>query len=68
ALAGGTELALAADLIVAARDSAFGIPEVKRGRRDCVIPVEQARSFVERLRAVSRSQVVHQMVATCPSR
>ncbi len=31
ALAGGTELALAADLIVAARDSAFGIPEVKRG-------------------------------------
>ncbi|KZS68928.1 enoyl-CoA hydratase [Mycobacterium kansasii] len=31
ALAGGTELALATDLIVAARDSAFGIPEVKRG-------------------------------------
>lgn len=31
ALAGGTELALAADLIVAARDAAFGIPEVKRG-------------------------------------
>ncbi len=30
ALAGGTELALAADLIVAARDSAFRIPEVKR--------------------------------------
>ncbi len=25
------ELALATDLIVAARDSAFGIPEVKRG-------------------------------------
>jgi enoyl-CoA hydratase len=31
ALAGGTELALATDLIVAAKDSAFGIPEVKRG-------------------------------------
>ena len=31
ALAGGTELALATDLIVAARNSAFGIPEVKRG-------------------------------------
>jgi len=30
-LAGGCELALATDLIVAARDSAFGIPEVKRG-------------------------------------
>jgi enoyl-CoA hydratase len=31
ALAGGTEVALATDLIVAAKDSAFGIPEVKRG-------------------------------------
>lgn len=31
ALAGGCELALAADLIVAAGDSTFGIPEVKRG-------------------------------------
>ncbi|MEC3917372.1 crotonase/enoyl-CoA hydratase family protein [Nocardia sp. CDC160] len=31
ALAGGCELALAADLIVAAQDSTFGIPEVKRG-------------------------------------
>ncbi len=31
ALAGGTELALATDLIVATTDSAFGIPEVKRG-------------------------------------
>ncbi|HEX5143745.1 MAG TPA: crotonase/enoyl-CoA hydratase family protein [Mycobacterium sp.] len=31
ALAGGTEVALSCDLIVAARDSAFGIPEVKRG-------------------------------------
>ncbi len=31
ALAGGTELALATDLIVAATDAAFGIPEVKRG-------------------------------------
>jgi enoyl-CoA hydratase len=31
ALAGGTELALATDLIVASKDSAFGIPEVKRG-------------------------------------
>ena len=31
ALAGGTEVALVADLIVAADDSAFGIPEVKRG-------------------------------------
>lgn len=31
ALAGGTELALATDLIVASKDSAFGIPETKRG-------------------------------------
>ena len=31
ALAGGTELALACDLIVAARDSSFGLPEVTRG-------------------------------------
>jgi enoyl-CoA hydratase len=31
ALAGGTELALATDLIVASEESAFGIPEVKRG-------------------------------------
>jgi enoyl-CoA hydratase len=31
ALAGGTELALATDLIVASKDSAFGIPEVRRG-------------------------------------
>lgn len=31
ALAGGCELALACDLIVAARDAWFGIPEVKRG-------------------------------------
>lgn len=31
ALAGGCEMALSADLIVAARDSQFGIPEAKRG-------------------------------------
>jgi enoyl-CoA hydratase len=31
ALAGGFELALAADLIVAASDAQFGLPEVKRG-------------------------------------
>jgi enoyl-CoA hydratase len=31
ALAGGCELALAADLVVAASDAKFGIPEVKRG-------------------------------------
>lgn len=31
ALAGGCELALSADLVVAAADSTFGIPEVKRG-------------------------------------
>ncbi|MGW4124811.1 crotonase/enoyl-CoA hydratase family protein [Nocardia sp. NPDC004711] len=31
ALAGGCELALACDMIVAAQDSQFGIPEVKRG-------------------------------------
>jgi len=31
ALAGGTELVLACDLVVAASDARFGIPEVKRG-------------------------------------
>ncbi|MFI7151224.1 crotonase/enoyl-CoA hydratase family protein [Nonomuraea sp. NPDC050022] len=31
AIAGGCELALAADLVVAARDATFGLPEVKRG-------------------------------------
>ncbi|MFI7530288.1 crotonase/enoyl-CoA hydratase family protein [Nocardia salmonicida] len=31
ALAGGTELALATDLIVASRTAVFGLPEVKRG-------------------------------------
>ena len=31
ALAGGTEIALSADMIVAAEDAQFGIPEVKRG-------------------------------------
>ncbi|MEU1994135.1 crotonase/enoyl-CoA hydratase family protein [Nocardia gamkensis] len=31
ALAGGTELALATDLIVASRTASFGLPEVKRG-------------------------------------
>lgn len=31
ALAGGCEIALACDLIVAAQDATFGIPEVKRG-------------------------------------
>ena len=31
ALAGGTEMVLATDLIVASREAKFGIPEVKRG-------------------------------------
>src|SRR5690606_17966419 len=31
ALGGGTELALSADLIVAAENATFGLPEVKRG-------------------------------------
>lgn len=31
ALAGGTELALATDLIIASRDARFGLPEVRRG-------------------------------------
>jgi enoyl-CoA hydratase len=30
-VAGGTELVLATDLVVAAKDAKFGIPEVKRG-------------------------------------
>ncbi|MFK0113173.1 crotonase/enoyl-CoA hydratase family protein [Streptomyces sp. NPDC091217] len=31
ALGGGTEIALASDLVVAAEDASFGLPEVKRG-------------------------------------
>lgn len=31
ALGGGTEIALASDLVVAAEDATFGLPEVKRG-------------------------------------
>ncbi|HKY92134.1 MAG TPA: crotonase/enoyl-CoA hydratase family protein [Nevskiaceae bacterium] len=31
ALAGGTEIVLSCDLVVAARDAVFGLPEVKRG-------------------------------------
>ena len=31
AVAGGFEIALACDVIVAARDATFGLPEVKRG-------------------------------------
>ena len=31
ALAGGTELVLACELVIAARDAAFGLPEVTRG-------------------------------------
>lgn len=30
-MAGGTELVLATDLVVAAKEAKFGIPEVKRG-------------------------------------
>ncbi|OLM17359.1 MULTISPECIES: crotonase/enoyl-CoA hydratase family protein [unclassified Pseudonocardia] len=51
ALAGGCELALAADLIVASRDAKFGLPEVRRGlvaggggllRLAKVLPYQQA--------------------------
>ncbi|GAA3203755.1 hypothetical protein GCM10020255_109870 [Rhodococcus baikonurensis] len=41
ALAGGCELALAADLIVASTDAKFGLPEVKRG-----LPRRPADSYV----------------------
>lgn len=55
ALAGGCELALACDLIVASRDSAFGLPEVARGliaaagglfRLPQAIPVNVAREII----------------------
>jgi len=55
ALAGGCELALACDLIVASRDSAFGLPEVARGliaaagglfRLPKAIPVNVAREII----------------------
>ncbi len=55
ALAGGTELALACDLIVASSDSAFGLPEVTRGivaaagglfRLPRVIPPARARELI----------------------
>ncbi len=55
ALAGGTELALACDLIVAATDSVFGLPEVTRGivaaggglfRLPRVLPAARARELI----------------------
>ncbi len=55
ALAGGTELALACDLVVASSDSAFGLPEVTRGivaaagglfRLPRVIPPVRARELI----------------------
>lgn len=55
ALAGGTELVLACDLVVAAQDAAFGLPEVTRGivaaagglfRLPRAIPPARARELV----------------------
>ena len=55
ALAGGTELALACDLVVASRDAAFGLPEVTRGiiaaaggmfRLPRAIPPARARELI----------------------
>jgi enoyl-CoA hydratase/carnithine racemase len=55
ALAGGTELVLACDLVVAARDAAFGLPEVTRGivaaaggifRLPRAIPPARARELI----------------------
>jgi len=55
ALAGGTELVLACDLVVAASDAAFGLPEVTRGivaaggglfRLPQAIPAARARELV----------------------
>jgi enoyl-CoA hydratase len=55
ALAGGLELVLCCDLVVASRDAAFGLPEVKRGlmpdyggafRLSRVVPVNVARELL----------------------
>ena len=55
ALAGGTELVLACDLVVASRDAAFGLPEVTRGiiaaaggmfRLPRAIPPARARELI----------------------
>ncbi|MDQ6648773.1 MAG: crotonase/enoyl-CoA hydratase family protein [Actinomycetota bacterium] len=55
ALAGGTELVLACDLVVAAREAAFGLPEVTRGivavaggvfRLPRAIPPARARELI----------------------
>ncbi len=76
ALAGGTELVLACDLVVAAQDSTFGLPEVTRGivaaagglfRLPRVLPPARAAELVltgERLSAeeAHRSGMVNHLV------
>lgn len=78
ALAGGTELVLACDLVVAAQDSAFGLPEVTRGivaaagglfRLPRAIPPARARELVltgDRLPAeeAHRLGMVNRLVAS----
>jgi enoyl-CoA hydratase len=66
ALAGGFELALACDLIVAARDARFGLPEVTRGliaaggglrRLPRMVPLPVAREIVMTGRAIGAERL-----------
>ena len=49
ALAGGCELAITCDLIVAADNSKFGIPEVKRGLAAAAVLVRLPRQIPSRV-------------------
>lgn len=57
ALAGGLEMALACDMIVASENSSFGLPEVKRG-------LVAAAGGIVRLPAAIPSRIAFEMIST----
>jgi acetyl-CoA C-acetyltransferase len=64
ALAGGCELALAADLVVAADDAVFGIPEVRRGLIAAAGGVVRLRDRLPRNVAMELTLLGEPMAAT----